>query len=227
MVTTEDTDVAATEDIDLHAITCSDCGEPMDQHGCPNAAGHSAPVITTVTTRSTGPRKPVTAHPPCPHCAGRIHWNNGQAIVNFECMYRQYLLSTGEIGDPSARLPVLTATKLKSLGDWVDEQAATGTFEYGTMASSGGGATYSAARPKTPRPPKEPKEEKPKRTRAKKSVTEVAAEVEGSGPAEAEVADSTNGAAEPVGPTAEEKAAAEREKRREARQAKLKGLSKV
>jgi hypothetical protein len=184
-------EVEADGTVNLHEVVCSDCGEPMDEHGCPNGAAHPATPPTIVTTRSTGPRKKAEEHPPCAHCGGRIHWNGSAAVVNFECIYRQYLLATGKISDPSARLPVLTAHELKAVGDWADDQT---DLQYGNMASAGGGgATYSAIRPKAPPKPVKTEEEKKEAKRvaaekrkadraaakAAKSISDVADEVAG------------------------------------------------
>jgi len=223
MVTTE-----ATDEINLHAITCSECGEPMDEHGCPGAASHAPVKTVTVTTRSTGPRKPPGFHPTCPACGGRAHFNMGATPINVECMWRQYCLSVGTINDPSSRLPVLTAEKLvEELSPWIkqrlDEAKSSGTtYEYGTIASSGGGySTYSAKR--RAEAAAKPKEEKPKRSRAKKSISEVAEEVTAEAPTE-------NGAAEVEAPVAEAEATPSadeirRAERRAARQAKLGALA--
>lgn len=183
----EDTELSAAEhdeEVDLHEVMCSDCGEPMDQHPCAPKSGSGAAgtTITTVTTRSTGPRKAPSAHPQCPHCGGRVHWNSGAALVNFDCIYRQYLMAKGLISDPSARLPVLTAVTLKEVGDWAEVQEAKGGFEYGNMGGAGG-ATYSASRPKAvPRVKMTPEEKKEKariaRAAKKASISEVAAELD-------------------------------------------------
>jgi hypothetical protein len=184
-------EVAETENdgtVNLHDVVCGDCGEPMDVHGCPNGTSHPAPAPTVVTTRSTGPRKKADEHPPCAHCGGRIHWNNGAALVNFECMYRQYLLAKGKITDPSARLPVFTASAVKDFEMWVDDQGE--DFKYGNMESAGGGgSTYSSIRPKAPPKPVKTEEEKAaakseatarrKAMKAAKSITDVASDVAG------------------------------------------------
>jgi hypothetical protein len=178
--------------VNLHEVVCSDCGEPMDEHGCPNGTAHPAAAPVVVTTRSTGPRKKADEHPPCAHCGGRIHWNNGAALVNFECMYRQYLMATGKISDPSARLPVFTSGAVKDFEMWVDDQGE--DFKYGNMESAGGGGgTYSAIRPKAPPKPVKTEEEKAEAKRliaekrkaeraaakAAKSISDVADDVAG------------------------------------------------
>jgi hypothetical protein len=221
MVTTDTTD-----EINLHAITCSECGEPMDEHGCPGAAGHAPVKTVTVTTRSTGPRKPAGYHPTCPACGGRAHFNMGATPINAECMWRQYCMSVGSISDPSSRLPVMTAEKfVNELAPWVkqrlDYAKSDGTtYEYGTIASSGGGySTYSAKR--RAEAAAQPKEEKPKRTRAKKSISEVADEVSAT-------ASTENGTAEVEAPAAvadPTEAEIKRAERRAARQAKLGALA--
>lgn len=169
-----------TSAVDLHAVTCSDCGEPMDTHGCPGSSS-AAGATTIVRTRSTGPRKKATDHPACPFCGGRVHWNNGQSTINHDCMYKQYLMDKGLIATPYDRLPIFTAQTWIEATDWIKDRVAAGDFQYGNMASAAGGATYSARKPKAaPRPKltdEEKKEKAAARRKAAKSITDVATEV--------------------------------------------------
>jgi hypothetical protein len=147
---------------------CPNCAEPMDSHSCPGSG-------TTVVRKK---RKAPGEHPTCPHCGGRVHWNNGASLVNFDCMYRQYLMASGEIHDPSARLPVLTAAKLTEMADWIDEQVEAAekggaVFEYGTITGAGGASTYSMRRAA-----ETAKEPKPKKERKKRQAALPPAEME-------------------------------------------------
>lgn len=166
-----------TDVVDLHSVLCSDCNEPMDTHGCPSGGHGSTPA--TVLVRSTGPRKKATDHPACDHCGGRMHWSAAGAVINFDCMYRQFCLATGLITDPNARLPLFVAADVASFDAWVQGKIAAGNFSYGKMSSAGGGAgTYSALRPvKTAEEKAAAKEERAARRKAAKSVSETAAEV--------------------------------------------------
>lgn len=127
-------------EVDLTQLECSGCGGSLDGHKCPSQA------------KRTGiKRKAAEEHPSCPHCGGRVHWNNGGALVNFECLYRQFLMESGEIADPSSRLPIFTAEHLKSMGKWADGKKKSGVeLTYGKMeAAGGGGATYSGIKAAT------------------------------------------------------------------------------
>jgi hypothetical protein len=134
-------------DINSADLTCESCGADMAGHACGGAAGTTGSVTYS---RSTGPRKPVSAHPTCAHCGGRVHFNMGATAVNAECLNRQYSLDVGEMTDPSARLPVLTIERMKDIVEWAAALASPPT--YGKMESAAGGAgTYSGLRVKTGR----------------------------------------------------------------------------
>jgi hypothetical protein len=128
-------------------LVCEGCGSDLAGHSCGGAAGSTGSVTYS---RSTGPRKPVSAHPTCAHCGGRVHFNMGATAVNAECLNRQYSLDVGEMTDPSARLPVLTIERMKEIVEWAGALASPPT--YGKMESAAGGAgTYSGLRVKTGR----------------------------------------------------------------------------
>ena len=134
--------------VSLREIICAECGEPMDTHIHPTKGGAPA---AAPAGRSSGPRKPPTAHPPCPHCGGRLHWNDGGGKVNFECLFRQQMHDLGRITDPMIdRLPVAGADEFVALGKWIEEKRKAGaTLRYGKMEDPGGVAsTYSALRPR-------------------------------------------------------------------------------
>jgi hypothetical protein len=134
-------------DINSADLTCESCGADMAGHACGGAVGTTGSVTYS---RSTGPRKPVSAHPTCAHCGGRVHFNMGATAVNAECLNRQYSLDVGEMTDPSARLPVLTIERMKDIVEWAGALASPPT--YGKMESAAGGAgTYSGLRVKTGR----------------------------------------------------------------------------
>lgn len=134
-------------DLDAASAVCEGCGEAMTDHRCGGAAG----ATTSVTySRSTGPRKPPSAHPTCPHCGGRVHFNMGGTAINAECLNRQYSLDTGLMTDPNGRLPVMTLETMRDIVAWAESLSTKPS--YGKMVSaSGGAATYSGLRPKTGR----------------------------------------------------------------------------
>jgi hypothetical protein len=135
-------------EMDANGATCEACGESLANHGCGSSGGTGS--VTTVTTRSYGPRKKVEEHPTCPHCGGRIHFNMGATAVNSECLNRQYSLDVGEMANPNDRLPVMTLERMGAIFEW--GKALTTPPSYGKMESAAGGAaTYSGLRPKTGR----------------------------------------------------------------------------
>jgi hypothetical protein len=129
---------------------CTVCGEPLDEHTHPTMAGGGR------ASRLGTTRKKPEEHPPCPHCGGRIHWNDSGGKVNFECLFRQRLVEQGTITNPlTDRLPIATASDLADLGLWITAKQAAGTpLRYGKMEDAGGGApTYAALRsPSKPKP---------------------------------------------------------------------------
>lgn len=135
------TDVLAAD------ATCEGCGNSMADHNCGTTGGGS---VTLTSSRSMGPRKPVTAHPTCPHCGGRVHFNMSGTAINAECINRQYSLYKGIIASPNDHLPVMTLETMKEILDWVITLST--PITYGKMVSASGGAgTYSGLRPKTGR----------------------------------------------------------------------------
>lgn len=134
-------------DIEGSSLTCEGCGSDVASHTC---VGEDAPAPTVVRTRSTGPRKAATEHPPCPHCHGRIHFSMSGTAINAECLVRQYAVDKGLMSDPNGRLPVLTLEMMQDIYIWGIGLATPPT--YGKMESAAGGAaTYSGLRPKTGR----------------------------------------------------------------------------
>jgi hypothetical protein len=135
-------------EMDANGATCEACGESLANHGCGSSGSTGS--VTTVTTRSYGPRKKVEEHPTCPHCGGRIHFNMGATAVNSECLNRQYSLDVGEMANPNDRLPVMTLERMGAIFKW--GKALATPPSYGKMESAAGGAaTYSGLRPKTGR----------------------------------------------------------------------------
>jgi hypothetical protein len=137
----ESAELTALLEEDAKAVLCSECGETLGNHRHPKNTGPA--------TRSLGPRKEVSAHPQCPHCGGRIHWNDHGAKVNMECLARQMYVAEGIITDPlNEKLPVLTAADFEALGAWLGLKRKSGVeLKYGKMESvAGGAATYSGLR---------------------------------------------------------------------------------
>lgn len=138
-------------EISASDATCEGCGSSLADHSCGGATGGGS--VTYTSTRSTGPRKPASAHPTCGHCGGRIHFNMSQTAVNAECMTRQYAVDPASgplMTDPNGRLPVLTLELMDQMVTWAKSLAT--PLTYGKMeTAAGGAATYSGLRPKTGR----------------------------------------------------------------------------
>jgi hypothetical protein len=136
----------ATPSVDLHDIECPGCGAPMDGHMSPSSSGLVAnPTVVREYVRGTGPRKVATAHPECPHCKGRIHFNMGATAINAECLWRQYLVGVGKLA-PKDKLPEMYLSNMLEMAEWYEAEIKLGqSFDYGKS----GGGTYSTRR-KTP-----------------------------------------------------------------------------
>lgn len=126
--------IKAAQEVDLHELQCSACNSSLDGHKCPSQR------------RLTGARKAVSERPQCPHCGGRIHFNLGAALVNAECLFRQFYVSSGKMDDPNSRLPVFTLDTIGDMNKWKRRQEQDGVeIRYGTMETAGGAATGSWA----------------------------------------------------------------------------------
>ena len=135
--------------VDLHDVNCPGCGAPMDGHLCPSGgvtAGASSGVTIREYVRGTGPRKTPSAHPDCPHCGGRIHFNMGATAINAECLWRQFLVGSGKLASPHDKLPEMYLSNLLEMAAWYEAGIKISrSFDYGKS----GGGTYSTRR-KTP-----------------------------------------------------------------------------
>lgn len=129
---------------DAKAVVCSECGETLGDHRHPTVAAASPD-----PARSRSRKKPEEREP-CPFCGGPMHFNDAGAKTNFECLYRQFLLSSGTITDPLRdRLPVATHVDIVEMGDWIEGVVATspvGTLKYGKMEAASGASTFAGLR---------------------------------------------------------------------------------
>lgn len=120
----------------------------LDKEDSIGEVGTMGKVVPAQSNRRTGvSRKDPSEHPACPHCGGKMHWNQAAATINFECLWRQYNLSTGAITDPNERLPVFTDDDLNGLMDWavIKRRSRKNPLRYGKMEAPGGGfSSYSA-----------------------------------------------------------------------------------
>ena len=131
--------------VDLHEVNCPGCGAPMDGHLCPSSSVGGTTTVVREYVRGTGPRKAATAHPTCPHCGGRIHFNMGATAINAECLWRIYLVATSSF-KPMDKLPPMYLSNMLEMAQWYEARIKAGSiFDYGKH----GGGTYSSRR-KTP-----------------------------------------------------------------------------
>lgn len=139
----------------------------LDSEESIGVVGEAGKVVPATSKNRTGvTRKDPTEHPPCPHCGGKMHWNQAAATINFECMWRQYALAKGLMNDPNERLPVFTDEDLTDFVEWRDtrKRSRKNPLTYGKMPSDKGYGTYSAM--------------KAAESKDLKSATEMAADVE-------------------------------------------------
>jgi len=169
MVTTAK-DADSGEEIELHDLLCSGCGQTMDGHNCPGSSFTVTKGAAPVVSRSGAgmPRGKKTEKPRCPHCNGVAHYNLGGGAEDELCAWRQYLIHTGEMTDPLAAFTkglklVPGSDKTILMHIWVRDNAIT----FGSMptASGGVGGTWAAI---TPKPPS--------KRQPKKGLTETVAE---------------------------------------------------
>jgi len=120
-----------------------------DSVGSQGTFGKVVPVAAKVNEPRK--RKEATEHPPCPHCGGKMHWNQAGATINFECLWRQYCMATSRMDDPNDRLPVFEEADLEGFTEWKNtrKKSRKNPLTYGKMAAATGEvATYSALRAK-------------------------------------------------------------------------------
>lgn len=134
--------------------------------------GEVGKVVPATSRNKTGvTRKDPTEHPPCPHCGGKMHWNQAGATVNFECMWRQYCLAQGTMSAPNDRLPIFTDEDMDGFVEWKNtrKRSRKNPLSYGRMPSEKGFGTYSAMKAASVKSVKDAAEEVEVKTKTKKS----------------------------------------------------------
>lgn len=121
----------------------------LDDEDSIGSAGSVGKVVSVAKRQAASSRRSYEETPHCPHCRGRMHMNLPVSTVNFECLWRQYNLTTHVIESPEERLPAFNADDMEPFNEWIKTRSRSRKhpLTYGKMdAPDGGAATYAMAK---------------------------------------------------------------------------------